>query len=419
MTLSPSSLTLNLQKLAFSGGEAAILAARRALQSGISRCSTTLESEGVVADLLSSCTSPTRVYLKVGYDPATQAHSLDPEKVLSVLHSSNLVSLSESNPNVTVTAIAHNPEEVRLSSPDSYTERWADMFEAFSSASPSSTFGICSNGLSLPPSHPLHLSLAELLMSMKDLPQDQFRTVMYPFNPLETLGASQIPSTRTFETISFRPLLAYPDGGAGDGHPFKLVDHMVPAGIDQGPSSLVSTHTITSVPTPYEDALSLAMGHFDAEALVSDSGERTLTPEERETVDGCKLLQGMLVEQDRMLSSVRSLSVYNSDLISSVIPLIKENFEEMDEDSSEVLSTFFRWHGVAVRCHTAWSTRRLLIEGGEDGKAERHDIPDEQTLQSYSLSYALEQKGVDMVEVGLPKVEYVDDILSQEGGEVG
>jgi hypothetical protein len=57
--------------------------------------------------------------------------------------------------------------------------------------------------------------------------------------------------------------------------------------------------------------------------------DRTLTPEERETVDGCKLLQGMLVEQDRVLGSVRSLAVYNSDLATSVIPLIRENFEEV------------------------------------------------------------------------------------------
>ncbi|GMI11574.1 hypothetical protein TrRE_jg11449, partial [Triparma retinervis] len=95
-----------------------------------------------------------------------------------------------------------------------------------------SSFGLCSNGLSLPPSHPLHLSLAEALMCVENLPPSsdpgKFTTVMYPFNPLETLATSQIPSTRTFETISYRPLLAYPDGGTGSGHPFKLVDHMVP-----------------------------------------------------------------------------------------------------------------------------------------------------------------------------------------------
>jgi hypothetical protein len=138
-----------------------------------------------------------------------------------------------------------------------------------------SSFGLCSNGLSLPPSHPLHLSLAESLMCVENLPPssdpEKFTTVMYPFNPLETLATSQIPSTRTFETISYRPLQAYPDGGTGSGHPFKLVDHLVPTSADPS-DSLVSTHELSSPPAPYEDALSLAMGHFDAEGLVSEMG---------------------------------------------------------------------------------------------------------------------------------------------------
>ena len=126
--MSPSSLVLNLQKLAFAG-EAAAISARHALSLGISSCSTTLESDANVAELLSSVERPTRVFLKVGYDATTQLHSLDPEKVHSSLSNSALVSLASSNPNVIVTAVAHNPEELRLSSPDDYMERWSDAFE--------------------------------------------------------------------------------------------------------------------------------------------------------------------------------------------------------------------------------------------------------------------------------------------------
>jgi hypothetical protein len=94
---------------------------------------------------------------------------------------------------------------------------------------------------------------------------------MFPFNPLETLGTSQIPLSRSFDSISYRPLLAYPDGGTGDGHPFKLVDHVVPTGVEGGK---LSTHLMNEPPSQYEDALKMAMGHFDAEALVSESGDR-------------------------------------------------------------------------------------------------------------------------------------------------
>ena len=180
----------------------------------------------------------------------------------------------------------------------------------------------------------------------------------------------------------------------------------------QDSKALVYTHALDGPPDAYRASLSLAMGHFDAESLISDSGERTLTAEERETVDGCKLLQGLLIDEDRSLAKLRSFSAYEHDLSSKVIPLIRDNFEELDEDSTEVLGDFFRWHGIAVRVVTALETRKLLRTGGDGGSSERHDIPADVTLQKYALDYCLSQSQLDYVSVGLPKISYADEFLN-------
>ena len=214
-------------------------------------------------------------------------------------------------------------------------------------------------------------------------------------------------SLHRYETVGFRPLTGYPDGGTGEGFPLKLVDHIITRG--GGGREEISTHLLKSSPEAYQLALFLALGHFDAEELVLAQGDRTLTPEERETLDGCKLLQGLILEEDRSLDRIRSFAAYEKNLTKKIIPTIHENFEELDEESTEVLAKFFMWHGAAVRFYTARETRKLLRVGGDDGGSQEHNVPVEESLQSYALKHALGQDAVDRVSLGLTKVEYVKE----------
>jgi len=214
-----------------------------------------------------------------------------------------------------------------------------------------------------------------------------------------------------------RPLTCYPDRGTGTGHPFKLVDYLIPKSFDDN-GDKIWTHDSEGLLPLYTAVLNETMAHFDATHLleIKEEEERELTMEERETLDGCKLLQSMIHDLDVNLSSgqIRSFAAYEEDLYSKVVPLIHDTFEELDADSADVLQRFFQVHGNAVRQSIAKTTRQLLKEGG-DG-VDKYDIPDNVSLQEFALDYLWKQecngehaKGplIDKVVVGCPKAEHV------------
>ena len=94
---------------------------------------------------------------------------------------------------------------------------------------------------------------------------------------------------------------------------------------------------VGDTPPQYPPALKLALQHFDAEHLLEAKQERDLTPEEKETLDGCRLFQSMLNDLDSSLEHMRSFQAYEDELYSKIVPLIYDTFEELDEDSAAVL----------------------------------------------------------------------------------
>jgi hypothetical protein len=313
------------------------------------------------------------------------------------------------------------------------------------------SYGVCSNGLSLPSSHPLHLSWEDMLdaashaagfvhqssgnekkvrssLSMIQLPINLLEThglkvanrikeyVASPPHPDNKSNGLQLPSS--IRVFAMRPLTCYPDRGTGTGYPFKLVDYLIPNSLDENDEKMWTHHIETTSPPLYNALLNETMAHFDATHIleIKEEEERSLTTEERETLDGCKLLQSMIHDLDVNLSSgkIRSFAAYEEELYSKAIPLIHDTFEELDTESAELLQRFFHVHGNAVRHSIAKTTRKLLKEGG-DG-VDKYEIPDEVTLQEFALGYLLKQtcdgdhaKGylIDKVVVGCPKAEHV------------
>ncbi len=311
------------------------------------------------------------------------------------------------------------------------------------------SYGVCSNGLSLPSSHPLHLSWEDMLHASsyaaglvhqstddnKNVVRSNLSMIQLPINLLETHGlkvanrvkeyiASEsnndllLPSS--IRVFAMRPLTCYPDRGTGTGHPFKLVDYLIPNSVNENDEKIWTHQIETSSPPLYNTILNETMGHFDATHILEmkeeEEEERSLTTEERETLDGCKLLQSMIHDLDANLSSgkIRSFAAYEEELYSKAIPLIHDTFEELDSESAELLQRFFHVHGNAVRHSIAKTTRQLLKEGG-DG-VDKYEIPDEVSLQEFALEYLLKQtcdgdhaKGylIDKVVVGCPKAEHV------------
>ena len=165
-------------------------------------------------------------------------------------------------------------------------------------------------------------------------------------------------------------------------------------------------------PLIYSIALKKAMAHFDAEAILEEKMKRELTSEERETLDGCKLMQSMLHDLDAGLAEVRSLGAHEQDLCQRIIPLIHDTFEGYDEETADVLGMFFKCYSLAVRYSIARNTRTLLQQGGDDKRGYKYEsIPDEEKLQDYALKYLLKEKAISKVIVGATKPDHVVELV--------
>jgi len=271
-----------------------------------------------------------------------------------------------------------------------------------------------------------------------------------------------------------RPLTAFPYGGTGwepnaspgltensgapplflekrgaDGkridstHPIRILDYKV----DSGPLGQVPHEDWTNYhynhhglrPSLYQGVMNAALSHFDADSILEASKERELTVEERETLDGCKLLRDMIHDLDANLDTMKSFAAYEEYLVNVAVPLLYGSFEELDEDSTSVLQAFFTVHGTAVRMVVARWTRELLLGGWRRVDSQDEDqtgshewdtnreenianlwqrlglgkfpggykIPEDVTLQEFSLKHLIDEESVRGIVVGCSRPDHV------------
>jgi len=380
-------------------------------------------------------------------------HNISPEYIHYCLSQSPLVQQKD-NYNINLIYMVHNPETqggaaVGTGGRMTTTTTTTDDGPTSSSAEPLSTirtvvrdrlkeafialeratitnqissYGVYSNGLSLPSTHPLHLSWKDVIdvayeaatavhttktttisntepppppntvanptsssSTSKDIITPKLSTIQLPANLLEIQGftvAQQIQDYVTSVNLPLdifisRPLTCYLDQGVGTAgsYPLKLLDYQMDLPLENADAAATTTTTTTTttavdmntdtntkkaypwthelsegtMQSLYLPAYNAAMGHFDAESILELQRERPLTVEERETVQGCRLLQQMLYELDKSVQKTKSFHEYEDNLHTKVIPLIHNAFEELDETSTDLLQQFFMAHGAAVR----------------------------------------------------------------------
>lgn len=375
-------------------------------------------------------------------------HSLTRQSILQAVESSPLLELMQDIDKLKLVFLVQNPEvqvlELLKDSPKATLEerqafiqdRWTPAFEALQeyATEPTATggaisFGIVSNGLGIPAEqqaglrHPLHLDPESVIQAAQTY--DRFSTIQLPANLLETHGwnvARKLHSALPNVTLAaMRPLSCYPDLGTGTGHPFKLVDYAMPTldgvnpyapvGNDGGTitesQSVQYTNEMTGIPPIYQVALQTTMSHFDADHILEAKQERELTMEERETLDGCKLIQSMIHDLDNDLEHVRSFAAHEDELYNRIIPLLYDTFEAMDDRTSDVLMAYFSAYAVAVRYSIAKNTRRVLKEGEESGGTgvTYPSIPQSMTLQEFALRQMLADHTFDRLVIGAATLE--------------
>ena len=200
----------------------------------------------------------------------------------------------------------------------------------------------------------------------------------------------------------------------------------------------------------HQGVMNAALSHFDADSILEASKERELTVEERETLDGCKLLRDMIHDLDANLDTMKSFAAYEEYLVNVAVPLLYGSFEELDEDSSSVLQAFFTVHGTAVRMVVARWTRELLLGGWkrvdsqDDEQNGSHEwdtnreenianlwqrlglgkfpggykIPEDVTLQEFSLKHLIDEESIGGIVVGCSRPDHVvEAIKAAEGTE--
>jgi hypothetical protein len=282
---------------------------------------------------------------------------------------------------------------------------------------------------------------------------------------------------KSIEVNVTRPLTAFPYGGTGwdvnsspgltessgapplflerrgaDGkkidstHPIRILDYRVESGpMGQVPHLEWTNHHYNHHglrPSLYQGVLNAALSHFDADSILEASKERKLTVEERETLDGCKLLRDMIHDLDASLDGMKSFAAYEEYLINVAVPLLYGSFEELDEESAGVLHAFFTVHGTAVRMVVARWTREVLLGGwkrvdiGEEGDDSfewdkdkekevanlwqslglgafpgGYKIPENMTLQEFSLEHLMKDEAIRGVVVGCSRPDHVLEAL--------
>jgi len=104
-----------------------------------------------------------------------------------------------------------------------------------------------------------------------------------------------------------------------------------------------------------------------------------------------------------------SLSAYEHELYTQIIPLIYDTFEELDEDSATVLQQFFAAHGVAVRQTIAHRTRNMLLHGdsGKNPNWPKYTISPGEKLQDYAMKFLVQEHSIDKVIVGYENASQV------------
>jgi hypothetical protein len=306
--------------------------------------------------------------------PSNVVQNISSEYILDTIKRSPLLELQQDMENLKLVFLLHNPEtqvvELLQDHPKANAEERQEfirqrctpameVLEDYANTSPKSnvcSFGIVSNGLGIPSekNHPMHLD-TNLVVEASER-YKHFSTVQLPANLLETYGwemARKIKSevkNDNVAVVAFRPLTCYPCLGTTGGFPFRLVDYALPTledksigTFDDEVGSIKSgkgyryTNDMSGIPAVYQMALQAAMSHFDAETLLEIKQERDLNVQERETLDGCKLMQSMIHDLDNGLANVRSFAAHEEELYGRIIPLLYDTFEVMDDTTSDVL----------------------------------------------------------------------------------
>ena len=305
-------------------------------------------------------------------------------------------------------ALAAAMQEERLKLKDRLVRAFEALEGAVSSGKIRKGYGVSSNGFGLNPKEGLHLSLSMVLDAAAEGAKragkatPSLRAIQLPLNLLEPGGLVVAAQARAkgIEVYANRPLTAVSQGGL-----YRLVNQAAVGG---------------EPPEGYMEACRTALELFNPTGLFEGKAEEALTEEEKETREGCRIIQELIRDMNRQLTSFTSPETYTQELERRIIPMIASTFESLEEEAADALQTFFVKYGEMVRYHAAVraveacrAAGHVLEEGGREGGREGRGL-----LHEYGLRWLVEKvpKQLSGVLVGMPQEAYVHDVARIVGG---
>ena len=136
-----------------------------------------------------------------------------------------------------------------------------------------------------------------------------------------------------------------------------------------------------------------------------------MSEEERQTREGCRIIQNLIRDMNKQLVHFTSLAHYETELERHIIPLIGSTFESLDEGAADRLQTFFQKYGQMVRYNAATRVREFV--SGPSCASGAHILREGQPLHEYSLRWLLDHvpESISTVLVGMPQEDYVRDVV--------
>jgi hypothetical protein len=278
-------------------------------------------------------------------------------------------------------------------------------------------YGVVSNGLALPTSHPLHMDVEILLNAVERATASQgrsifnhhFQFVQLPVNLLEGMDVAHDIRERGYKVYGMRPLKAYHQwpqpplhdrGGGGERPPVLLADYelMMQTKENGGDNSAVWTNDdLTDLHKSYGAALKTVLSHLDG----NDDEDDKTTPD-ADTITACRLLQSTL--QDLDATTFTTMDEHYTYIAQQVVPALSQ-IVAYDETTSQYLEHFFHEHTNLVKYQVAQTTRQLLQPTYPDLSSSKSNV----RLQEYALQKAL--SSTDVTIVNCSSVAQLRDII--------
>jgi hypothetical protein len=289
------------------------------------------------------------------------------------------------------------------------------------------SYGISTNTIGLPPSHPHHINPELFLNMSKDVLKSHaaipskntnsgFQIIQTPFNICETSSLSIINNMLLLNSsgnninnelyiMALRPLTVVDDRSIWNLE--GLVDHAV---YSSGKWS--SINEIQELNDTYE----ATVGYFTPPEPLDPSNP---TQDEQDTIEACGLLKSLLNDLLTEFPKFISVEMYENNLQQSIIPMIHKTFDGMDDDSIDQIQGFFDKYGKAVRSMAPYhmqsyvdstidpftgdnkNSTSCISETEEDDEDDdegsydvqtTHQIPPDTKIEQYSLQWLLHKR---------------------------